>query len=321
MAKRQTKDTYKAAQQQATKSGLQYQGQIGEAGQRAGSYGPGMEDVRGKLLSGMGGMTQIGSDPRDIDTSELKDTLAAYKLFRDTGGLSAENISRMRGMGGFDEFAKTGGYTPVAIANIKAQALSPIGSYATGAREELDRRRALQGGYAPGFDAASRQIQRDAARNIAETSLATNVGLQDRINQGRQWGIGGLTGAEQALAGMQTGNRLAALGGESNVGNMISGYRGQDIANEMNAQMFNAGQQNQGLGALMGLYGMEGGWRQNEYDRMAQLLGGQTQGNLGYLGQRSQLAMQPGWGGNLIQGIGSAAGIGSQFFLPRPKGG
>lgn len=278
--------------------------------------------------------------PGEISTDELKNTLEQYKLFRDSGGLSAENIERMRGLGGFDEFSKTGGYTPEAIANIKAQAISPIGAYATGTREELDRRRALQGGYAPGFDAANRALQRDTARNIGNTALAANVALQDRINAGRQWGISGLTAAESNLAGMQTGNRLSALGGETGVGTNISGFRGQDIRNALEAEMFNAqasnqaaasnaqaeymadlyNQQNQqaqyaaGLGGLGGLYEGDIRQQQAEYDRQLALLNSQNAAMSGYFGTQAGLATQPGIGSGIMQGVGTGAGIAADYW-------
>jgi len=210
-------------------------------------------------------------NPDKISSAEQQETLGQFKKFRDTGGLSDETVNRMRGMGGFDEFAKTGGYTPEAIANIKAQALSPIGAYAGGTRDELSRRAAVQGGYTPGFDAASRQLQRDAARNIAATSLDANVGIQDRINQGRQWGIGNVASAEGGIAGMQSANRMNALQGESAIGANLSNISAEDIANSQNTDLFNIqNKQNMklaGLGGLGGLYEGTMGRGENAFDR------------------------------------------------------
>lgn len=353
MAKRETKETYKQTQQQRASTEQKYNTAMGGSGLEQANIQAQMQPERAALESGYTAMQSptgtlqarsIGFDPmsmpRSINVGELRDTLGGYKSFRDTGGLSTENVDRMRGLGGFDEFAKTGGYSPTAVANIKAQALSPISSYATGTRDELARRAAIGSGYAPGFDAANRQLQRDTARAIADTSLNANVGIQDRINAGRQWGIGGLTQAEGALAGMQTGNRLAALGGEGNIGHSLSSFDAQDINNQMQAEMFNKqmadsvarfnagtateadifnitnGQQQRaaGMGGLQNLYNIDVGQYQNERDRANALLGGQTQANLGYLSGQQQLAVQPGIGSNILQAATGAAGAVAPLF-------
>jgi hypothetical protein len=330
MAKKETKETYKESKQYAQGAANDY-APLADAAQARASGGqdnPELAANRDEILGAYRGMAS-GANPIQartmsgvgaIDVSDLKNTLEEYKKFRDTGGLSSENIERMRGMGGFDEFAKTGGYTDESIANIKAQAISPIGSYASGTRDELARRASLQGGYAPGFDAASRQLRRDTARGIADTSLNANVAIQDRVNAGRQWGISGLTDAEGKLAGMQTGNRLAALGGETNVGGNISQASAADRANQMavsqfnamqetGADQFNQGARERGISGLSGMYGADIGLQQGEYDRQLAIKNAMNSARGNYLGNQSQLAVQPGIGGNLVGLAGSAAGI------------
>jgi hypothetical protein len=374
LAKRETKETYTQTKDQQGASESNYEAARANSAtvqnqlagsttdQRAGltnayqnfgqnvspiSYNPVGASV-GNLTAALGGAREFGKTGGFTPgrESSIMENVAGLKNIGATGGLSSENIERMRGLGGFDEFAKTGGYTPESIANIKAQALSPIGSYASGTRDELARRRSLQGGYAPGFDAANRQLSRDTARQIANTSLNANVGIQDRINAGRQWGIGGLAQAEGGIAGMQSQNKLAGYQGAGNMElqlqNMISNYRGQGLSMEQataraiddlqtQTSMFNSQQQQQadqynadmalrkesfGVGGLQGLYNTDVGQYQNERDRANALLGGQTQSNLGYLNNQTQLAVQPGIGGNVMGAIGAGAGLASDFFLP-----
>ena len=302
--------------------------------------------------------------PEKIESGELKETLGEYKKFRDTGGITKENVERIRGLGGFDEFAKTGGYSPEAIANIKAQALAPIGSFASGTRDELARRAAVQGGYSPGFDAAGRQLQRDASRAIADTSLAANVGIQDRVNQGRMWGLSGVSSTEAALAEMQNRNRLMGLGGEQGIGTNLSNISAQDIQNLTQRDLFNIqNSQNMklaGLGGLGGLYegsmgrqenaydrelrsyensldreltrsesalgrsfaGSQAGYdrQQQEYNRQMGLTNSMFGNQLGGLQNQTQLAMQPGIGGNLVNLAGAAAGIGANLMTGGASG-
>lgn len=341
MGNRKKEETYKQSKELGEQARTAYNPLITQAGERAESYNPGIGGQKDYLTSQYKGMLETGpsrvslgggvSSPGKVDVSDLRNTLPEYQKFRDTGGLSAENIERMRGMGGFEEFAKTGGYTAPQLANIKAQAISPIGSFATGTRDELARRRSVQGGYAPGFDAANRQLQRDTSRAIADTSLNANIALQDRINQGRQWGIGGLSAAESGLAGMQTGNRLAALGGETNIGSAISNASAADISNAMaadqiNAQiaaqeaMVNAGREDayrsQGLSGLSDIYGTDVGLQQGEYDRQGRLLGDMSQASQGFLSNQTQAATMPSGWDRAINAAGTAAGIGASLMAP-----
>jgi hypothetical protein len=173
-----------------------------------------------------------------------------------TGGLDDAAMARMRGGGVYDEFAKTGGYSDADIGNIRSKALSPIGAANTAMQDELQRRRAVQGGYAPGFDASSRALRRDTARSAADTSLNTELGIREAVNKGRQWGAGGLSTSETALQGLRTGNMLqgsqAAANTEMALQNAInanklgglSGMQANDLA-DLNANTFNAGQANQ----------------------------------------------------------------------------
>jgi len=410
MAKREQKEALTKTKELGDSSNTQYQGAITGENQEAANVGETVAGEKEGLTSAystMGGNTQkLDYNPianagtvstRPIDVGALNNNLSGIKEFTANkggftegrqasimegvnnlkgmggvnGGLSDDNISRIRGGGGYDEFAKTGGYTPESIANIKAQALSPIGSYATGTRDEMARRAAVSGGYAPGFDSANRQLQRDTARNIADTSLNANVAIQDKINAGRQWGIGGMSGAEGQLAAQQSGNRLTANQASSNIemnlqdtiskytaaglsmeqatAKALSDFDAQNVGNEMNASMFNIGTQNDinkfnagntlstgqfnitnqqgqqaaGLSGLQGLYNTDVGQYQNALDRRNSLMGGQSQSNLGYLNNQTQIAMQPsGWEKAMqygLQGAGAAAGMGSAFINPKPK--
>ena len=64
-----------------------------------------------------------------------------------------------------------------------------------------------------------------------------------------------------------------------------------------------------GLGGLSNIYGSDIGQMEAERDRQLMLLNQKHQTNLGYLNPKTQLAMQPGSGSNIMKGIGTAAGI------------
>lgn len=326
------------------------------------------EGTKSSILENVGGLKQIGAtggySQENVDRSR---GLGGFEQIQNEGGLSPEAQFRMRGGGGYDEFAETGGIDPTQRANIRARAISPIGSYATGTRDELSRRLSVQGGYGPGFDAANRALQRDTSRAIADTSLNAELGIQDRVNQGRMFGIGGMANSESNLQGMRTGNILNATSGlagaeqgmvANKTGNQLRGLEsasqiesdlsgriaqlrlqgmngqqataqamaeieGDNIDRGTDAQKFNVGVQGQnvgnqfaGLGGMANVYGSDIAQMQAERDRQLGLLGQGQQTNLGYHGLQGQLATQPGIGGNVMNAIGTGAGIASQFFMP-----
>jgi len=185
--------------------------------------------------------------------NSVGESISGLKEMGKTGGLTDQDLSRMRGNGVFEEFQKTGGYSDADLGNIRAKGLSPISASYTAMQDELNRRRAVQGGYAPGFDASSRALRRDTSRGIADMSLDTELGIKDAVNKGRQWGATGGASAETALQGLRTGNMLAGLQGagamDINLQNAInSGRLGglggiqQNDAADLQAGTFNAGQ-------------------------------------------------------------------------------
>ena len=201
----------------------------------------------------------------DVRRASVEGQVKGLQEFGRTGGLDDEAIGRFRGSGVFDEFARTGGYSDADQANIRARSLSPIGSYATGTQDELNRRRSVQGGFAPGFDDASNALRRGAARGITDASLNAELGIKERVNAGRMGGAQALSQAEGALQGLRTGNMYAGMTGaggmDMNMQNainsgMLSGAgglhnmsvadleaQGINTSNLMQSNMFNAANQ------------------------------------------------------------------------------
>lgn len=192
----------------AAKAALLGTSNFGASGGSGGGGGGGGAAVpRQDYFSGIGKLDKTQYDNAEAAFTNIDKTGA--QNMADTGGLDAGAMDRMTGMGGFQEFAKTGGYTDEDKSNIRAKALSPISAFDTNMRNDMSTRRATQGGYSPGFDASSRALQRDTSRNIADTSLNAELGIKDKVNAGKQWGISGGAGAEQSAQQLKTGNELA----------------------------------------------------------------------------------------------------------------
>lgn len=132
------------------------------------------------------------------------------------------DIERLRDLdnNGFGEFARTGGYSGQDIANIRSRSNSAVPSFYSNVRDEMARRNAVSGGFSPGYSAGLRAVTRDQARGAADQVRDTELGISDRVREGRQFGLTGqanarnLAGAlglgllDQERQGLESGTRL-----------------------------------------------------------------------------------------------------------------
>ncbi len=94
-------------------------------------------------------------------------------------------------MGGYQDFQKTGGYSPIDINNIRQRSVSPIRSIYAGANREVDRQRSLQGGYSPNYTAAKTKMAREQSMGLADANTNVEGMLAQMVNQGKQFGLQG----------------------------------------------------------------------------------------------------------------------------------
>lgn len=299
MGKRETKSTLNASNQQAQTANTNYGNERTESTARLGSIDTATPKTglsEGYKALG-GSSTPIGNisyedvkynpiaNAGNIDTGLLKNVNTDWTAFGKDGGIDTTSLermrggggfeklatgnitndsrSRMRGLGGYEEFAKDGGYNEAARADIRSSALRPISALGSGLTQELDRRRAVQGGFSPGFDASSRALMRDTGRGMSEASVNARLAVQDRVNAGRQWGIGGLSNSElginqlesgnilagstglaqseNAAQGLRTGNMIRGMAGAESSAGTIGNFDSRNIDNQNNVNMFNAG--------------------------------------------------------------------------------
>lgn len=151
------------------------------------------------------------------------------------GGADALN----QAMGGYSEFARTGGFSPEDIQDIRARAVSPIRSVYSSAKSNLERAKGLSGGYLPNYVAANAKMAREQANTIGDMNENVNASIAGMRQQGRLAGLGGLSqvgqfGSSQDLARsnalMQA--RLGALGGMTSLYGSAPGM-GQTYGNQL----------------------------------------------------------------------------------------
>lgn len=88
-------------------------------------------------------------------------------------------------MGNLKELSTNGGFSDEAIGNIRARGLSPIRSIYANAQNNLDRQRSIQGGFSPGYSAATAKMARDQSSNISEQTGNINAGIAQMVAQNR----------------------------------------------------------------------------------------------------------------------------------------
>ena len=115
-----------------------------------------------------------------------------------------------------------GGYTPEGIADIRARDISPIRSIYANARENMNRTRALGGGYSPNFNATTAQLARDEAGKIGDVVTSANAGIAQNVASNR----------------LQAAPAYAGASATANAARTAADQKNADIINQINA--FNA---------------------------------------------------------------------------------
>lgn len=97
-------------------------------------------------------------------------------------------------LSGYSQFAETGGFSPDDLANIRARSVSPIRATYANAEREVNRQKALQGGYSPGFNVLKARMAREQGQAGAEATTNAEAGIAEMVQQGKLAGLGGLSG-------------------------------------------------------------------------------------------------------------------------------
>lgn len=94
---------------------------------------------------------------------------------------------------GYEEFARTGGFSPTDLANIRARAVSPVRAVYANAMQNVNRQRALQGGYSPGYNIMQGRLARQQSSGISDAATNAEAGIAEMVQKGRLAGLAGLS--------------------------------------------------------------------------------------------------------------------------------
>ena len=98
---------------------------------------------------------------------------------------------------GYQDFSKTGGYSPADIANMRARGTAPVRAAYANAEREVGRQRSLQGGYSPNAFALQARMAREQGQLGADAMTNVEAGLAEARNTGRLKGLEGMTDVEK----------------------------------------------------------------------------------------------------------------------------
>lgn len=175
----------------------------------------------GPELDNLGGYYRQFAETGGIDPEDYGYSRGKYQDFINSKGLTDENRNRIRGGGVYDEAIGANGLRGKDwAADTRARATSGGSALYSGLRSELDRTKAIQGGYSPGYSAQINQMGRERSRALDDANLNAELDISNAITGDRQWGAQGMSAAEQALAGLESQNVLGGLSG-------LSGLYGQ----------------------------------------------------------------------------------------------
>lgn len=98
--------------------------------------------------------------------------------------------------GGFQDFAKSGGFSAADLANIRARAVSPVRAVYQNAQQNVNRQRSLQGGYSPGFGVLQARMAREQGQGISDAATNAEAGIAEMVQKGKLAGLQGMAGTE-----------------------------------------------------------------------------------------------------------------------------
>src|SRR4051794_9235149 len=248
-----------------------------------------------------------GSSAAGGDFSSAK---KGYQNLADTGGVNREDFSPA--LESYRGFMTGGGLSAGDVSNMRYRATSQIPSFYSALKNSMARRSNVQGGYSPGYDAQTQEMGREASRQSYDASRQAESDIADKIQQGREFGTAGYGNLMSDITGKEQGGRIAGLGGLTNIG------QAEQQNNQFNTSQGNAMQQ-----ALMEAYQRGGitnaagmsdvmhsdvGQYQNAVQNRLAGMGGQSNANLGNIGQRQQIQDRH-WYDMIPQMVGAAGGV------------
>ena len=122
------------------------------------------------LVSGVAGVSKVGS-PNPLAFSAIAPQITPYK--------QSSNVTNS--LASLKNLTDTGGYSEADKANLRERGISPTRSIYAGAQRNVERQRALSGGYSPNFNAVQAKMAREEADQIGNINTNVNAGIAQNV--------------------------------------------------------------------------------------------------------------------------------------------
>lgn len=271
-----------------------YQSQQGPMANHFGfNYGRGSEADFGNYNDIMGRYRQVFDESgEDGGGGTVKPSYAGYK-------------DPFKSYSGYEEFAKTGGYSDDDIRNLRARGTAPVRAMYGNVQREMNRQRSLQGGYAPNFMASMAKMARDQSAAQADAQQNVEAQLAQDIRAGRLQGLGGMSGIEGQRLGADVDISKFNAMADMNTG-MFNAQQGQNkFNNRLNA-----------LGGMAGLYGTTPGMSGTFGNQLLNAVGQGGQMGMGYIQGQNQAGLTPDAWDQWMGRLGDVGDISSGTLYP-----
>ena len=172
--------------------------------------------------SQVGSQYAIGS-PTPINYSSVAPQTAKYDQSSDV----SSSLSKL------SDLAATGGYSAADIANIRARDVSPTRSIYANAQQNVERAKALGGGYSPSYNATQASMARDESNQIATADTAAEAGIAQNVASNK-------IAAAPAYASASASANAAKTAADQHNADIINQINETNAAGVLNASEANA---------------------------------------------------------------------------------
>ncbi len=153
------------------------------------------------------------SGPRGVEFKSVAPQTANYQQSPDV----------TRSLGDLSNLSDTGGYSDEDIANLRERAISPTRSIYANAQQNVERNKALSGGYSPNFNAVQAKLARDESAQIGDITTNANAGIAQNVASNRLAASGVYAGA----AGSANSAQAAADARNAEIVNQVNQFNSQ----------------------------------------------------------------------------------------------
>jgi hypothetical protein len=197
-------------------------------------------------------MTKNAQSPIFAGTVSYQPIAAQTSNYQQSGDVT-------RSLANLSDLSTTGGYTEQGKADLRARGISPTRSIYANAQQNVERQRALAGGYSPNFNATQAQMARDESNQISGINTDVNAGIAQNVATNR------IAAASPYASASANANAAQTQSDQHNADiinqiNMMNA-QGSMGANQFNsdaalrAAMFNRGNMTGSLQGMTSLYG------------------------------------------------------------------